>query len=639
MKATMAVFVREVMARRELLLLAVAVAIMISLLPFLPNIETYEATDVRTVGSSVSALALGCVLALVFGATVFGNDLSEGRLGFFFARPVSGLALWWGRVLAVMALIWIVEITVLVPALYSEGVDIFTSSDGVDWLTILSYIIAPLLLFLLAHAVSIMARARTPWLILDMGGALVVAIFGWLNLKPLFEIGAPIALLVIAGCLIAALLIALSIGGASGVAVGRVDLKRTHSALSLALWGTLAICVTAITVYGSWLRDFGPRDFDDVDVMTVAPDGGWIEAVGRAKGRLDIERRYLISTTAKRWLPLPSRMWGLESDVVYSLDGSTAGWRGAGPVEEPRTVWWTDLGRPDPMARATNLVVSPEAALSLSADGALLAILEEGTVSVYELAEERLVKAVRLPEDIQRFAFVFTSPNTLRLYALFEIGGISSLRIAEIDVTTGEYFKRGEISGVGETFWFSVDAALEHMVVSTRSGDNLVSERRLHDAKSGAWIRNLDVAGYPRFLQDGRLYLASDTDDGSITLVVEPIEGEGRIVHTIGAAFGSSVSGEAVPNGLLVSHLVDPADRTQGIRLTLFDVDTGETRNIGSHLRSTARWFPWHPGIDMGFIWHCNQPEVSRLFIDQSGALVRWDPESGEMVHVVGGAG
>ncbi len=126
MKATMAIMAREVMARRELLLLAVAVAIVISLLPFLPNIETYEATDVRTVASSASALALGCVLALVLGATVFGSDLSEGRLGFFFARPVSGLAVWWGRVLAVMALIWIVEIIVLVPALYHERPRIFT---------------------------------------------------------------------------------------------------------------------------------------------------------------------------------------------------------------------------------------------------------------------------------------------------------------------------------------------------------------------------------------------------------------------------------------------------------------------------------------------------------------------------------
>jgi hypothetical protein len=104
------------------------------------------------------------------------------------------------------------------------------------------------------------------------------------------------------------------------------------------------------------------------------------------------------------------------------------------------------------------------------------------------------------------------------------------------------------------------------------------------------------------------------------------------------AAFGSRVNGEVVPNGVVVSHLVDPSDRTRGIRLALVDVDTGEMRNIGSHLRSLLRWFPWHTGIDMGFFWPCYQPAVCRLFIDQSGALVRWDPETGEMVHIVGGS-
>ncbi len=636
MNATMAVMTREVMARRELFLLAVVVAVVVSLLPFLPTVEDSDATDVRTVGSSVVALALGCVLALVLGATVFGSELSEGRLGFFFARPISGLAVWWGKVMAGMALIWIVEIIVMVPALYHQRLDIFASSDGADWLAILGYVIAPLLLFLLAHSVSIMARARTPWLILDMGGAIVIAIFAWLNLKPWLEIGAPIALLVIAGALIAALLMALLIGGAAGVTVGRVDLKRTHGALSLALWGTLAVCIAGVTAYGIWLRNFGPRECNDVDVISVAPDGGWIEAAGRAKGRLDIERRYLVSTTAKRWLPLPSpgpSFYG----TVFSLDGSTAVWRGGGPVGEPRSLWWADLGRPDPMARSTTLLVSHGAALTLSRDGTRLAILEEGTVSVYELGEERMVKAIRLPEGVQRAAGVFVDPETIRLYVRIDVDGAQSILIAQIDVATGRLVRTGVLPGVEEISWFAVDAALKHMIVASRSAVDLVSTRTLYDAVDGSFIRYLDSAGFPQFLQDGRILLASESDDGSITLVAEQIDGEGRIVHTIGGAFGSRVNGEAVANGVVVSHLVDPSDRTQGIRIALFDVDTGEVRNIASHLRGTARWFHGQSGFGMGFFWHRNQPAVSRLFIDQSGALVRWDPESGEMVHVVGG--
>lgn len=637
MKTTMAIMVRDIAARRELFLLAVAAAILISLLPFLPNIVDYEKTDVRTVASGVGALAFGCIFALLFGATIFGNDLSEGRLGFFFSRPVSGFAIWWGRLLAAMALVWMVEIIVLMPALYHEGMRLVSSRDVTDWLTILAYVVVPLLFFLLAHSLSILVRAGTPWLFLDLGGAIVVAIFVWLNLRPIFEIGAPIAMWVVAGAFIAALLISLSIGGAMGVSVGRVDLRRAHGAQSLALWSTMAICLAAITVYGGWLRNFGPREFNDVDVITVAPDGGWVEAVGGAKGRLDVKRRYLISTTGNRWLPLPVRSNGFQDGARYSSDGSAAIWRGGGPASEPRTLWWADLGRPDPMARPTSLLVSDQAALTLSVDGTRLAILEDGTVSIYELGEERLVKAIRLPEGLHRVAVVFIDSNKLRLFARIDVDDAQSVLIAEIDLAVGELVRTGAIPGLEEIIWFAVDAAAEHMIVSSRTAVDLVSTKALYDAVDGSFIRYLDTAGFPRFLQDGRIILASEREDGSITMVIEAVEGEGRIVHTLRAAFGSRVNGEAVPNGVVVSHLVDPSDRTQGIRLALFDVDTGEMRNIGSHLRRAVRWFPWHTGIDMGFFWPCYQPAVSRLFIDQSGALVRWDPETGEMVHVVGG--
>jgi hypothetical protein len=647
MNGTMAIMTREVVARRELLLLALALAIVVSFLPYLPNIETYEATDVRIAASSTTALAIGCLLALVLGATVFGNDLSEGRLGFFFARPVSGFAIWWGRVLALIGLIWVIEGIVLLPSFYSGGAYIFSAANDIGWPARFAFIVGPLLLFLLAHAASIMVRAGTLWLFLDLGGALVVAVLAWLNLRPLYEIGAPIALWVVAGALVAASLISLAVGGASGVAVGRVDLKRVHGAQSLAMWSTMAICIAATTVYSSWLRDFGPREFNEVDVITVAPDGLWVEVIGRAKGRLDVKRRYLMSTDANRWVPLPARRWLPQTarweflDVVraYSFDGSTAVWRGGGVGDEPRSLWWADLGRPDPMARPTNIVVPFEAALTLAADGSRLAILEEGIVSVYELGEERLLKAIRLPEDFQRAAIVFLSPNTMRLFAEVGNGDDRSLRLAEIDVASGELARSGEIpvTGDNDSCWFSVDADLEHLVVSTRSEHSLVWKKAIYDAKNGGYLRDLDVEGFPKFLQDGRMMFASEAEDGSITLTVETVDGDGRLVHTVRPAFGSRIIGEAVPNGVIVAHLADPGDRTKGIRLALFDLETGEIRNIGSQVRGRARGFWWQSGFNMTFIWHRNHCAVSRLFIDQSGALVRWDPESGEMVHVVGG--
>lgn len=105
MQATMAIMARELVARRDLLLVAVAAAIIASAMPLMPGLQGYTPEDVRTVSSNGLAVGLGWGLSILLGATILGRDLSENRLGFFFARPVSGLAVWWGRVLAVLFLI------------------------------------------------------------------------------------------------------------------------------------------------------------------------------------------------------------------------------------------------------------------------------------------------------------------------------------------------------------------------------------------------------------------------------------------------------------------------------------------------------------------------------------------------------
>ena len=637
MNATLAIMVRDIAARRELFLLAVVVAVMISLLPLLPHIVEYEKTDVRTVASGVGALAFGCIFALLFGATIFGNDLSEGRLGFFFSRPVSGFAIWWGRLLAAMALVWIVEIIVLIPALYHEGVRLISSRDVTDWLTVLAYIVLPLLFFLLAHWFSILIRAGTPWLFLDLSGTVVIAVLAWLNLSPLLEIGAPIALSVVGAAFVGAILIALSIGGGMGIAVGRVDLKRVHSAHSLALWSTLAVMVAAITVYTGWLRNFGPRDFVDVEVITVSPNGEWIDVLGMADNRLDIRRRYLVSTTSSRWLPLPHGWRGIESDVIFSPDGAAAVWRGRAAGDEPRSLWWADLGRPDPSPKPTNIVVSSHTGLSLSASGSHLAILDDGTLAVYETGDEKLVKAIRLEDGLQRAAVVFTSVQSLRLFGReSEEAGIP-LRIAEVDLTTGEVAVMGEIRGVGAHQWFAVDSSLEYLIVSTKSPDDLASKRSLYDAEDGALMRTLEAHGFPRFLADGRLAFVSRADE-PLRLTVETIDGEERVTHEIVDAAEPTISGEAVEGHVVLSRLEVPDDRTRGRRVELLNLESGERAMIGSRLRRAFPWIPWQPGQLRGFFWYNRQPEASRLFFDRTGAVVRWDAEAGELVHVVGGS-
>ena len=637
MNATLAVMTRELAARRQVVAVALAAAVIAAAMPLMPGLGNYQPDDVRTVSASTLALALGWGLALLFGATMIGGDLSEGRFGFYFARPVSGRAVWWGRILAALLLILACEAFVLLPALFGDVAVLASSSDW--WLpALIGYLVLPFLLLLLAHALSIMVRARTAWLFLDLSGAVVFAILAWVSLRPLVVIGSGIASWVIAGSLIASLVVALSLAGGAGVAIGRVDLARAHGALSLTLWGTLAILTAGITLYSGWLRHFGPTDFDDVDVLTLAPNGRWVETLGRAGNRLDVRRRCLVSTTDKRWIPLPGQWGGYARDVVYSMDGSTAVWRGAGANDEPQALWWADLARRDPSARESNLVVALSAPLMLSPAGDRLAILEEGTLSVYELESEQLLTAVRLPEDFERVTALYPSRETLRLLARVGRGDEQSLIIADMVVASGEIVKRGEVDGLGDRPVVMLDGGLRHMIVWTRTEEKLASERNVFDANDGSFIRELTTTGLPRFLQDGRLVMLLQGDDGRSQLVAESAEGSQRALHTIDGRGQPNLSGEAVPNGVVIWRLEDPSQSTQGLRVDLVDVDTGEIRNIGRHLRRGFWWLGWQYGSAGTVIWFRDQPAASRLFIDQTGALLRWNPETGGLAHVVGGA-
>ena len=207
-------------------------------------------------------------------------------------------------------------------------------------------------------------------------------------------------------------------------------------------------------------------------------------------------------------------------DVVYSVDGSTALWRGAGASDEPRALWWADLGRRDPSAQETTLVVSHDDLLAISAAGHLLAILEEGTVSVYELEDERLVTAVRLPEGFDRVTALFPSEESLRLFVRVGQGNGQSLLIVNVVLATGEIVPTGKIKGIGDKLLLMADGGLQHMVVWTRSEDGLVSDRNIYDANDGTLIRKLTTSGFPRFLHDGRLVIMSEDDDGGMSLVV-----------------------------------------------------------------------------------------------------------------------
>ena len=635
MAGTVSILAREISARREVLLVATAAAVIALLMPLMPGLGGYRTDDVWTVASNTLALAVGWGLAVLFGATVFGRDLSEGRLGFYFARPVSGLAVWWGRMLGAYLLILASETVALLPSFFG-GIRVIASSTDWGWPAAVAYLVMPLMLLLLAHAVGVMVRARTAWLVIDVIGFAVFPVVAWTSLRPLLVMSAEKASWVVVSAFAVALFFSLAAGGAVGLATGRVDLSRTHRALSLALWGTLALCTLCIAGYSHWLRDIGPPEFDDVDVVSVAPDGRWVEVFGYSRMRLDTRRRCLISTVDNRWFSLPERWDAYSMDVLYSGDGSIALWLGKGVGDGPRTVWWANLQDHNPLPRQTSLVVPTSSYLTLSEDGDRLAILDSGTLSVIDLPDERLVTAIRLSADLDGVTVLFPSEEILRLFARVGHRDEQSLLILEVQVATGKVVQTGTIENVGDRPALIVDRNVDHLIVRTRSEDGVTVRSRICDATDGSLIRRISANGLPLFLRDGRLVSLHSGDSRAMYLVVESVTGENRMTYPVDGGSEVILRGEAIPNGVLLSRLEDPADRELGRRIDLLDVDSGEVRAIGRHLRRAVGSLPWQRGTAAFVIWYRNDPRASRLFMGQTGALLRWDPESGDLVHVIG---
>jgi len=629
MRETTAILWRELVARRDLLWVAVAAMLMAALMPLLPGLAGYTADDVWTTGSVTLALVVGWFIAIGLGATLFGRDLSEGRLGFFFARPVGGFTIWLGKVLAALALVLACELLVLLPALVGGGGA--TRFEVFGWLGLLGFVGAPLLLLLLVHAVSVMVRARTPWLVLDLLGCIGLVIAGFVAQRPLVEIGAVTAIKVVGGALLVALVVAFAIAGAVGVVVGRSELRRTHGALSLALWAALVLALVPLTAYAHWLHSFEPEELAEAWVSSIAPDGDWVEIGGTAPGHLDVNRRFLFSTIDRRWMALEFQWSRTYDHVVFSRDGRVAVWRRRIRRDLTAEIRWADLGAPAPEPTNTSMEVSRSARYELSPHGERLVILENGLLTITELAGERLLTAVRLPEDLRSATLFFPDRDTVRLYDKHTQGESASIHIAEFNLGVGKVIRTGAIGELDPKFWTAFDAELELLVVG-ESGNDDKRARRLFDARTGAIIRELPNRVFPTFLSDGRLAWIEGDERAERTLVVASAKGDQRREYSLGAGHETRLRGE-VMNG--AGLLVGWSDK-RGFRAEVVELTSGRRRVVGEGLWRVVSRLIWKEGSVRG-LWYVLAPAANPFFIRNQGELVRWDPETGELVHIAGG--
>jgi hypothetical protein len=623
MRGTIAIMRREIFERRQLLWVAAAVSVMALAAPLIPGTAGHSAAAVWEVSGSWLALMAGGLLALGLGVSILGEDLSQGRLGFYFARPVSAAAVWAGKLLAGSLLIITSMLVILLPATLAADPSLIVEGAA-SWFVWTAYLGAPLLILLLAHAIGVMVRARSAWLLLDLGAAAAVSAVSWSALRPLFDLGAGLAILTLNGILAGGLIIGLGVASLCQVVVGRADLQRAHMALSVTLWTVLLTVSIAVLGSSVWLRQFTPDDLSRFWVESVSPDGRWVEVVGFGRHRLDVPQRFLASTVGAPpvRLELSRNRWMQWSEVVrYDASGRTAVVLEPARGDEPRRVYRLDLDQARPTPVPTTIVVGIHARCIVNPAGDLLVVEDDGLMSVHNLAEERQLIAFRVPRWLHASHTSFVDDNLLRGgRAVDADNGQRVYHLVEVRLSDGTVARtgsiplqlmeaRGRFSPVADVF------VLEQWV----GGEALDS---VHHARTGELVRELDpeVDGrFIGFLDNGRI--AGSLGDRQ--LVLASPDGDSRRVYDLGAHKWLTLGGEVAPGLLALAWTLPDTDQT---RVELLDLSSGELRAL--------------TGDDLtGFIgWQFRKLAPHRLLLLRD-SLVRWDPETGELVTVLGTRG
>ena len=187
MKGFVAVLEREISERRLLALVAFILGLVPLALPLVPGLLPggFSAEDLRS-GLAIGLTALlTVILALFLGGTIITGDLAERRLGFYFARPLSGGAIWAGKLGAALALTLATAFLVALPTLAIDGLrpwgllandlpqprPAFPNRAFTATWFFLAWIALVLLAVLAAHAASVMIRARSALLALPGSGS------------------------------------------------------------------------------------------------------------------------------------------------------------------------------------------------------------------------------------------------------------------------------------------------------------------------------------------------------------------------------------------------------------------------------------------------------------------------------------
>jgi ABC-type transport system involved in multi-copper enzyme maturation permease subunit len=426
MSAVLAIARREIEERSFVFVAAIAIA----LVPFVVLVVPHGSFGERKSGlvalGFFLAVAFTWALSLILGATLVGRELSEKRLSFYFTRPVSGSAIWFGKLLAAIALLVITFAIVNAIPLGLGGHEWQTMSTITRKWAAIDILAIGLILMLWAHVVSTWIRSKSPILALDFVALLLVIGILILALVPLlFAIAIGPATNVVA-LFLAALVIAAVGGGAWQLSRGRIDARRSHRELSAFVWSVLAIVSVSALVYSRWALAATPREVSSPSAMQR---GMLVELRGRARGYVP---EFVVNPANGEWVH-GSGMTAASGDVVAVAAPAprvTDILRGKlqGPMD-----WALTITRLDRQSRtlATLPFSGRIGVLGVSGDGSRLAVVADGILTIYDTPSRHALASWKI-DDFGNMKLQFVSPFVVRA---FLVRG-HELRVRDFDART-----------------------------------------------------------------------------------------------------------------------------------------------------------------------------------------------------------
>jgi hypothetical protein len=628
MKGLLAVLGRELTELRLLFLAALVLGLFPLALPWLLNPGGLDPADVRDGTALGLALIASFVLALVLGSSVLARDLSERRLGFYFARPLSGAAIWAGKMLGAAIFCLGAGALVLLPTVLAGGNVAPAGRWGLpDTAIAFTLVVGILLLLVAAHAVSVMVRSRSPWLALDFAAlAVLVAVFLACQRSLLREraVG-PWGWMEIA--LIGAFLVSATVAGLVQVVWGRTDLQRGHRLLSLTLWSLLGVAALGSAGFTRWVLAAGPRDLVGFHVLLPAPSGSWIAISGATEARLGYAPSFLFDLAS-------GRSFRIDGDIerfgtpnpAFSRDGGRAVWM-SGVSSDGVSLSTLDLRRPGAVPVRTSISYPewPESFV-VSPEGSRVAALWSDRVVVDDLRTGRMLVSQSLQADSDD-PLRFASPGHLQIFRTSEVeepGHPPALRVTtlDLDIATRRITQVAsvEIPGPRRVMELS-PAGTQALLVRNPPGELLLS-----DLRTGRTV-NLGIPKDPwvaRFLPDGRTVF-TERDREKITLRLLSPEGAEQLRISL-PGYRLLIGGEPAPGLLAVGTSKIRAYQEQNFWTSwLIDLRTGQVRKIGRGLLPTTLG-PREPGSP-----------ASRMFYRGQGNLLLFDPATGKLRTILPG--